>query len=588
MSYRRFHIGPIRDGVRSLIPLIIVLAFFGCNEPKEREAKGDAVYGGTLDLCETEKYQTLFPQNIIDVPSGHVASQVYESLFKFDPRDITRVKPLLVRSYEISDNGHVYHFDLKRDVKFHQDPCFKNEKARKLTTADVKATFERLFTRTSESRSFRGMLLELVKGAKAYFRGEADQLEGLSIKNDHEFSLHLNRPSSALLYTLADTRTSILPKEALEKYGQETRIGTGPFLLSNRDSRSTKGDELILERYKEYHRKDSLGNQLPYLDTIRFHFINSKVEQLKLFQDDKLDYVYGLPAEKTKEVVEEDIKDFAGNPPKYILGRTPQMSTQFYEFNMTRPIFKNIHVRKAISYAIDREKLVEITLMGEAYGPGVHGITPPSFDDYDISQINGYSYKPEKAKEHLKKAGYPKGEGFPSIKIEVNSGGTENTRVAFEIQKQLKKVLNINVDIEVVPFSQKIRDQKFANGDIFRNAWIADYPSPQNFLWLAYGENVPDSTDRPSWPNTTRYENDEFDSLYVKGTRATSKEKSNDYFMKAEKALMKDPPFIILWYEQNYRLTQAYVQRLFSNPMNYYDLSQVYLKAPEPSGESEG
>ena len=117
------------------------------------------------------------------------------------------------------------------------------------------------------------------------------------------------------------------------------------------------------------------------------------------------------------------------------------MATQFYEFNLNNPVFADDNggkqVRQAISYAIDREKIIEKVLSGEAYGPGIHGITPPSFRDYDNTKIKGYSFDPEKARALLSEAGFPNGEHFPTIKLELNSGGFRNTSVAFEVQKQL-------------------------------------------------------------------------------------------------------------------------------------------------------
>jgi len=151
-----------------------------------------------------------------------------------------------------------------------------------------------------------------------------------------------------------------------------------------------------------------------------------------------------------------------------------------------------------------------------------------------------------------------------------------------EIKSQLKKVLNVEMDFVVVPFSQKLEDAKFARADMFRSAWIADYPSPENFLLTLYGAFVPDSMEKESHPNTVRYKNPEFDKLLEQGIRTPVKEESYKYFMQAEQIMMQDAPLIILWYGENLKMIHSYVKNFHFNPMNYKDFSEVYIKKPAP------
>ena len=81
-------------------------------------------------------------------------------------------------------------------------------------------------------------------------------------------------------------------------------------------------------------------------------------------------------------------------------------------------------------------------LNGEGFAPGVHGITPPVFNNYDIESIRGYSLNIDSARHYLKKAGYSSGRNFPKLEFLLNAEGERNTNVAVEIQKQLKDHLN--------------------------------------------------------------------------------------------------------------------------------------------------
>jgi oligopeptide transport system substrate-binding protein len=141
----------------------------------------------------------------------------------------------------------------------------------------------------------------------------------------------------------------------------------------------------------------------------------------------------------------------------------------------------------------------------------------------------------------------------------------------------LRDVLNVNIEMANGSYQQKLNDERFGRADIFRAAWVADYPSPETFLSLFYGGDVPDSLNQPSYPNSARYKNPRFDSLYHAGRTAKTIEESHKFFFEAEQLMMSESPALILWYDENYRLSQARVKNFYTNPIRYLDFSQVYL-----------
>lgn len=559
---------------------------------QNRVAKGDVVYGGSFHLSENEKYKTLFPYDIKDVGSAHIAWQVFEGLVRLNQKDLS-IQPGLAEKWEVSDDQKEYTFHLRKGVHFHDDPCFPEGKGREFKASDVKFSFELICTKGVSDQSYEATFKERLDGAQAFYNGEAKEISGIQIVDDYTLKIRTSAPSAAFLYILANPVASVLPKEAYDKYGKETKVGTGAFRITDGGDLKT---ELILVRNENYYRMDKHGNQLPYLDTVFYHFIAESTEELEMFQSGELSMIYGLPAEKITEVVQENIPDFTNKPPKYILLREPEMSTQFYELNLTRPQFKDVRVRRALSMAIDRTKIMEDVLNGQAAANGSrqnltgnYGLVPPlyQFAKYDTSKVRGYTYNPEMAKKLMAQAGYPNGKGFPTMRLLVNYGGSRNTKVANEVIRQWRDVLNINVELEQVSLAQKIEDSQYGRADIFRSAWVADYPSPESFLSIAYGKHVPASLDQPSHPNTMRYKSAEFDKYYELGMSSKTEEERFLNFAEAERIMMEDCPVIIIWYVENYRLLHSNVHNFHNNPMNYYDLSDIYLKAPQGAEKAE-
>jgi ABC-type oligopeptide transport system substrate-binding subunit len=260
----------------------------------------------------------------------------------------------------------------------------------------------------------------------------------------------------------------------------------------------------------------------------------------------------------------------------------PQLSTTYLEFNMQTPVLKNKKVRQAINLAINRKKLVEKIMKNQAYEIGKFGITPPLpkiFTDYDFEAIEdvSYSFNPEEAKKLLAEAGYPGGKGFPSLSMQFRLGN-DHYLVASEIQNQLRSVLNINVEIEGVEFNQLIENQAMGKADIFRSTWFGDYPNPETFLVNAYGKIVPQSASEPSYMNSSRYINPAFDEAYEKGAQSATTAESYAAFAEAEKILMEDAAFIMLWYGEDMMLIQSKVRNLQTNGMRFLDLRSVYFK----------
>lgn len=538
------------------------------------EAKGGRAYGGCVRIAESEPYQSLYPISIVDATSSLIATQIHEGLVKFNSATL-KVEPAIAEKWEVDPSAKKYTFHLRKGVMFADDECFPEGKGREVKATDFKYAFELLCTKSADNMNFSNTFKDRVAGANNCYEGKGG-LEGVKVIDDYTLEVNLERPSPVFIQILAQPVCAVVAKEAVERYGKSLRTGAGPFVY---DAATSGKDKIVLKRNDNYFGVDSLGNQLPFLDSVIIMFIPTKEQELVLFKEGKLDMITSLPSQSIKEMVETQIKDFQSKPPKYLLDNSAEMITQYYTFNVSRPPFDNPDVRRAFNYAVNRRRIVEDILNNQAFGPGTNGITPPTFmrDGYDISKIQGYDYNPEMARKLLAKAGYPNGRAFPPVKIILNSGGAKHSNIVVEIQKQLLEVLNVNVDFDVVPMSQKLEQSQMGQMDIVRDAWIADYPSPESFLSIFYGANVPADPNQKSYPNTARYKNPQFDKYFIMGRDAVSKDSSMVAFMKAEQILMNDAPIIVLWYDGNYRLTQYGVRNAHNNAMRYRNFADVWI-----------
>lgn len=552
--------------------LTITALLFSCKDNASHSNKKlSEKNGGTFAMAEYTEIGNVFPLLITMQHEAIIVSQMHEGLVRLNPFTLEEV-PGIAKKWETSADGKTITFHLNNEAYFQDDKCFPEGKGAKITTKDIKFSFELLATQSDFNYHFGTILKDRLLGASDFYNKKSNVLTGLKVIDDSTFSMTLEQPNSSFMHLLANPAASIISEVAYKAYGTNMKVGAGPFKY---DSSSTN-QNIVLLRNSNYYGKDSTGCSLPYLDTVIVKIFPSIEEGLANFENESIDLINTLPSLRVKDIVEKNIQEFVSSPPKSLLQHEPEMVSQYYSFNTSKKPFNNVKVRQAINYAIDREKIVDNILQGQAIASATNGITPNTFKGYNISDINGYVLNVEYAKKLLAEAGFPGGFGFPETQVLVNSGNSRNSSVAVEIQKQLKENLNINISFESLPNAQKYELELHGKGDIYRDAWVADYASPESFLSLFISEGVPADSTAPSFPNTARYRNKKYDDYFLKGRNANNRDTAYVYFMKAEQLLINEAAIIPLWYEGSYRLLTNKVKNLHLNAMRYYDLTNTY------------
>lgn len=579
-------------------------------------AKGGRNYGGILKVNETEYFRSLYPLNITEVGGHRITNQIYEGLVRFDQGDLS-IKPCIAENWEIDSSGLTYVFHLRKGVKFQNDPCFADGKGREVTARDFEYCFTKLCTPDASNQGYAVAFKDRVKGADNYYlsREYASQKEtaskypaaskdsiyvsavsrmkelekthpedvatmpdkviGVTVIDDYTLKIELEKFFPEFLKMLGLPFTCVFPKEAVDKYGNEMRskaVGTGPFRI-----KAVQEDEaVILERNPNYWGTDEFGNKLPFLDGIKVSYMKEQKQELLSFKNGELDFVYRLPLEMVNEIVDKE-GNLLGEYKKFQVQVLSTYATYYYGFLNVDPLFKNKDVRIAFNYAIDREKLVDYVLKGSGVA-GTHGIVPPAFTGFDSEEVKGYTYNPEKAREYLKKAGYPDGKGFPEITLQINSGGGTNDQVAEAVLKMLEETLNIHLGLARIPFAQHLENLETGKTPFWRLGWIADYPDPENFLNLFLSDNIPAKLSDRSYLNSPRYRSAAYDSLYRLATSTVDKAKRLEFYAQADQQMVNDAPIMVLYYYRDYRLLQQRVQNFPQNGMEYRLYREVWLK----------
>ena len=407
-------------------------------------SNSSAFYGGVFRVNETEFYRSLMPLNVTEVVGHRITNQIYEGLVMLDPGTL-EIKPCLADSWTVSNDALTYTFYLRKDVLYHEDLCFENIQQRRFNAYEAKYSFDRLCKPAPYNQGY-WIFQDLVVGADECYENRSTNVEGVKVIDSFTLEIKLLKPFGPFLAKLSTPFCFMIPSKAFKTYGAELRhyaIGTGPFKLK----RIIPEEAVFLERNQAYWGKDNNGNKLPYLDAVKFSFIkDEKIEMLE-FESGKLEMKYRLPLDMYDKVLDKNLR-LLPNYSSFQLQSATEMATQYYGFLHTDTIFNSVLVRQAFNYAIDREALCKYTIKGQGV-PALYGLVPPVFSKYPYSQIKGYSFNPEKARALLSKAGYPNGQSFPTVTLQLNSGGGRNLQVAEAVKKMLEENLNIKININL-------------------------------------------------------------------------------------------------------------------------------------------
>lgn len=468
-----------------------------------------------------------------------VLTNIMDGLVTFDSN--MQVSPALAKDWKISPDGKTYTFHLRPGVKWSDGVSLKAK--------DFVYSWKRLLT-PSMAASYAYFLFD-IQGAEDFNKGKIRDFKQVGIKalNDSTLQVKLNRAMGHWIYVPSFWVTFPLRQDVVEKDGTLTSsawaspgkmVTLGPYLPVSQEHDS----KIVLKDNPDYYSER--GN----LETITFLVVKDDSTALTLYEANRLDFL--------TDISSVDLKRLAGRPD---LKSFPYFKTGYVGYVTTRPPLNNVHVRRAISMAIDKALIGKILHGGQQ--PATSWVPPRMMGHSDNL---GFPFDPAKAREELKEAG-PIDLSKPIDLVLPN--WDKPLILAQYIQQEVKK--NLGLQLNIQQFDNKtFRSQvDLKTFPIFILSWSADFPDPDNFMSVFLGN---------SGNNRLNWKSKKYDGLVLSARTTQDLRTRERMYSEAQRLLLEEDAVLLpLYYEPNMALVKPRVEGLELNPLNYLLLRKVNI-----------
>lgn len=497
---------------------------------------GDAAKpeGNVLRYVMSGEPETLDPNMNNYASSSNVLLNLFTGLYQYSA-DGSGVEPACAESYTVSDDGLTYTFKLKEGLKWSDGSP--------LTAADFEYSWKRELKQ--ETASTAAWQLYYIKNGEAYNNGqcEADEV-GVKAIDDTTLEVVLNNPTPYFVNLTAANNFAPVKKEAVEgaevwTKSAETYVCNGPFMMG--EIKPQEGYTLV--KNPNYVFADTVA-----LDGVEMIFIEQAEAALSAYNAGDVDAMSGGSIE-TQAMTQYDGSEE--------LHSYDLIGTSYYDFNCEKE-YMTKEVRKALSMAITRDTINEVAVPSKpksAYAFVPYGI--PYADETDDFRTkvgnNLVTEDVEAAKQLLADAGYPNGEGLPTLQLIITN--TKENKDKAQILQALWKE-NLGVNVEIVTFESKVYWDEHAAGnfDIAFDGWTGDYPDPNTNLSI-FNKSRMEKECRWRSEEALRY-----NDLLEEAATLADNNKRMELFVEMEQILMDEMPVMPIYFRNTMALVKPYVK----------------------------
>jgi oligopeptide transport system substrate-binding protein len=479
---------------------------------------------------------SLDPHKARSTESMVVLRDLFECLTRLDRNAVTVAAA--AESWTTSDDGLVYTFKLRPSLRWSNGDA--------VVAQDFAAGLRRLVDPATASQYAN--VVDVILNASDIVAGKkpVDTL-GVATPDDMTVVITLGSPAVYLPGLMAHPSTAPLHRPSLAKLGDRFsrpggQVSNGAFVLQE----WLQGSFIRAGRNTHYW-----NNAANKIDGVKYLQLADENAELRAYRTGEMHCTYVLPRGQFDWIKENLAAE---------LHVSPQLSTYYYGFNLNRDLFaKNPGIRKALSMAIDRERLANAVLrMGElpAYGwvpPGMFNYAAQSFDYAGLSQPE----RVEAARKLLAEAGYTREKPL-KFELRYNTGEV-HSKLAVAVQAMWKEALGVDAQLAAVEFKSLMDDVDRRDIDVFRLSWVGDYNDPYTFLqYLKTGFGI----------NLPRYSSPAYDALLDEASRQPDAAQRRLLLEQAERTMLADHPLIPLYFYVNKHLVSPKIKGWYDNVMN--------------------
>ncbi|QCX33088.1 peptide ABC transporter substrate-binding protein [Caloramator sp. E03] len=515
--------------------------FAGCGSKGASNANQTLVYNLGTDS------ETIDPALNEAVDGATVIANAFEGLTRIG--DDNNVKPGVAEKWEISADGTVYTFHLRKEAKWSD--------GKPVTAKDFEYAWKRALD-PKLAATYVFFLTDNIKNAQEYYEGKAKWEDvGIKVKDDYTIEVTLKVPTAFFLQLLAMPIYMPLRQDAVEKGGEQwtqsgdTYIGNGPFKMV----KWTHNDSMEWEKNENYWDAKNVK-----LSKMTWVMVNEASSALTSWEKGEIDVIETVPSAEVPRLTKENK-----------LQIYPELGTYYLYFNTKKAPLDNPKVRKALTLAINRQAIIDAVLktgQKPAYAQVPYGITE-SDGKSDFREKGGDLFKEDvqQAKQLLAEAGYPDGKGFPEMTYLYNTSEAHQ-KIAEMIQDMWKK--NLGINIKLANQEWKVFQKTRQNGDfeIARGGWMADYVDPMTFIDMFMSDNG---------FNDGKFTNAQYDQLLKQAKSTTDLAKRDQLMHDAEKILMDEQAVCPIYFYVSNMCVKPWIKGVYKTPLAtvYFDHAYV-------------
>jgi len=530
----------------------------GCPEapqgPRYRGAGAETRHGGgTVVIQHESTVDTLDPHKGWNELATMGVRFCMDGLLDYD-HDAQLVPMLAAEMPEVSEDGKTFRFRLREGVRFHATEALPG--GRELVADDIRWSLKRLLDRDTGSAGYS--FYTKIVGAEAFHAGEREDIPGIRVIDDHTIEFELTDPDQTFLNALAMPFAYPQAHEHYEHHGEDAGkhcTGTGPYVLETWE----RGVQLEYRRFDDYWDAKPSPERLIYMENIgrrvaSLRFRNGEIAAIH--RQNTADYVFYKESELwTPYSVEKPMSNMWGLT----------MNTELEPFT-------NVHIRRAVAFAIDREGWSRAR--GGRLRP-LGQLIPETLPGHVENLDGAHHLDLDKAREEMRLAGHPDG---LDEEVTLLLGDGDVARIYGELIQSDLGQIGIDIKLRQLSFAAYLQESGTRNrAQMVLSGWNMDFPDPANFYEpLLHTNAIADENSQ----NRAFYSNPELDALLDEARAETDRTRRMALYERAAEIVVADAPWAFVFSDVKLESWQPYVRGYDPHPVWSQNYRDIWLDLP--------